>query len=86
MTTTIPRETKEFFALAVLANGQSTTSFEVAVHKWPVRPSAWQPADVVDGEPGVILENLTTGTWVVWVRVTTAAEAIVVKAGTVQVQ
>lgn len=80
---TVPRETKEFLALTVESNGSPTTNFETAVAKWPARPTTWQSAAVLGAEAGVIIENLSVGTYTVWVRVTTAQEAVVVHAGTV---
>lgn len=82
----LPRETKEFLPLTVLANGVQTSGFDTSVVRWPLRPTVWVPAAVVDGDAGIILETLTQGTWTVWIRVTTAAEAIVVNAGTVYIQ
>lgn len=82
---TLPRETKEFLPLTVYANDAPTADFETAVMKWPARPTGWTPAVTVDGEAGVIVDGLTVGTWTVWVRITTATESVVVRAGTIEV-
>lgn len=81
----VPRETKEFLALTVLANDLPTGDFETSVVKWPARPSGWVAAEALGTEHGVIIDGLAPGTWTVWVRVPTAAESVVVHAGTVYV-
>lgn len=85
-TVTIPHETKEFLPLDVDANGAPTSAFETSVVRWPARPGSWAAAVVVDGEPGVIVQDLTPGTWTVWVRLTTAMEEPVIYAGEIQVR
>jgi hypothetical protein len=79
----LPRETNEFVPVPVYRDGVLSTSFEVALTRWPARPTDtdWLPATVINDLAGVSCAGLTHGTWQVWVRV----GGTVVAAGTIWV-
>lgn len=83
MDLTLPRETSEFVPVPVYTAGELITDFEVAITRWPARPTAWAAATVRNGEAGVVASGLPHGTHQVWVRV---GGAVVVAAGTIWVE
>lgn len=82
MDITLPRETSEFVPVPVYQLEVLVTDFEVAITRWPERPSAWTPAAIRNGEAGVVAAGLVHGTHQVWVRV---GGSVIVAAGTIWV-
>lgn len=81
----VPRETNEWLPLNVEVNGLPLASFDTAITAVGVRPSTWTPTVTLDGEPGVMVDGLTPGTYKVWVKVTAAPQEIVIHVGNVVV-
>jgi hypothetical protein len=69
MDVTLPRETSEFLPIPVFDDtGVAVTDFEVAVTRWPERPTGWSAATVVGSDAGAVVAGLAHGTHQVWVR------------------
>ena len=85
-TVEIPRETKEFFPIAVSDGADPVTAFETSVCPLSQRPTTWTAATLVGGAYGALIGPLDRGTWKVYVRATGAApEEPVVLAGYLKV-
>lgn len=81
------RETKEFHAIPVRANGDLvTTGVQFAITTPNARPQDWQNATLVGGQTGVMVENLTRGDYVIWAKVPVGMEVIVKKARRIAVR
>lgn len=81
MDLTLPRETSEFVPIPAYRDGVAITDFDVAITRWPARPTSWDPATVTEGKAGVVAAGLTHGTWQVWANV----DGTVIAAGTIWV-
>lgn len=67
---TVPHETSEFMAIPLTDDdGVAITDFQVAVTRWPARPTAWQAPTIQGDDRGVVLAGLEHGTHVVWANV-----------------
>lgn len=83
MDLTLPRETSEFVPIPVYRDDVLVTDFQVAITRWPARPTVWAPATVpAEGVAGIVAAGLTHGTWQVWANVA----GTVVAAGTIWVE
>ena len=84
MTNIYPRESVEFQPILVTLDGVPvTTAVETAVLLPSARPaeSDWVTAYALDGDIGVLIQNLATGTWNVWARITDSPEIPVINCG-----
>ena len=84
MTNIYPRESVEFQPILVTLDGvKVTTGVETAVLVPSARPtsSSWSTAYSLNGDVGVLIQNLATGTWNVWARITDSPEIPVINCG-----
>jgi|tagenome__1003787_1003787.scaffolds.fasta_scaffold20942877_2 hypothetical protein len=91
-TWTLVAETKEFVGpINVTVDGTPTTNFEVAVTVGGGRPTTWVPADVIEGERGVLVGSATPfplqqgQKYTIWTRFTDSPEIPVDRAGFIKV-
>ena len=85
---TYPRETVEFQPILVKADGEPvTTDVEACVLAFGLRPedTDWAAAVTLEGQIGVMIEDLSPGNWTVWVRVTSYPEVPVISVGPIMV-
>lgn len=85
---TYPRATKELVGLAVTRNDAPTTNYEVAVlpHGTPAADgSPWVAPTELDGSTGVMIDHLSPGFWVIWVRVTATPEVPIIQIDTIAI-
>lgn len=74
---TVPRETSEFMEVPLTdETGAPITDFQVAVTRWPARPTAWQAPATQGTEKGVVLAGLPHGTHVVWANISGTVLAV----------
>jgi len=82
MTNIYPRESVEFQPILVTLDGEPvTTDVEFAITNMTNRPSDWAPATVLQDQIGVMIENLSVGTYKVWARITDSPEIPVIDCG-----
>jgi hypothetical protein len=81
MDLTLPRETSEFIPVPVYRDDVLVTDFDVAITRWPDRPTTWTQATVLNAKAGIVAAGLTHGTWQVWANI----DGTVVSAGTIWV-
>jgi hypothetical protein len=80
------RETVEFQPITITRDGVViTTNIETCITALDVRPVTWISAIALGDKVGCMIEDLTEGTYEVWVRVTDSPEIPVKSAGTFQV-
>lgn len=80
------KESVEFQAIEVTRDGAATSDFEVCIVRAGERAAGWEPATVVDGKPGVMIEGLDFGEYWVYVRIQDNPETPVLRAGTVTIR
>jgi hypothetical protein len=82
----IPRESVEFVEVQVTVDGTpATDQVEVATTLGDARPTAWQPATVLDGKTGILIAALPPGTYTVWARVLSVPEQPVTRSGQLRI-
>lgn len=76
-----PRESVEFCALEVKVDAAAITTYDVQITAGLTRPvaGAWQANVPLDGKHGFMVQNLTPGTYRVWVRIADNPEAPVLE-------
>lgn len=80
------KESIEFQPVAVELDGSPYTSFEVCIVLDSARPDGWSPAVVIDGQPGIMIQDLAIGLYHIYVKINSVPEVPVIKAGTVIVR
>ena len=82
MTNIYPRESVEFQPVLVTLDGNAiTTNVEFAITNMTARPSNWVAATTLQNQIGVMVENLSVGTYKVWARITDSPEIPVIDCG-----
>lgn len=83
---TIPRESVEFVGVDVLNDDNSpVTNFDVCVTPINARPTTWLPVQTVEDTQGVLIQGLTPGHHIIWVRVTSTPETVVLAVATIRI-
>lgn len=78
----IPRESVEFVEVKVTVDGApATDQVEVTTTLGEARPTAWQPATILDAKTGLLIAGLPPGTYTVWARVLSVPEQPVTRSG-----
>lgn len=80
------KESVEFQAIDVTRDGTTAADFEVCIVQAGARAEGWEPAAVVDGKPGVMIEGLDFGDYWIYVRIQDNPETPVLRAGTVTIR
>lgn len=82
----VPRESVEFLPVPVTVSGGEVTNFQTAITPaGTARPTVWTNAVILGADAGVMIQNLTPGTYKVWAKITAGFEVIVVHVGNVVV-
>lgn len=79
-----PRESVEFQPILITLDGDPVTNaadVEVCITTPSARPSTWIASTSLAGEIGVMVENLSVGTYYVWARITDSPEIPVINCG-----
>ena len=82
MMNTFQRETKEFVPIDVYRGDViSTEGVLFAVTGPNERPVVFEPAEILEGETGILINNLVPGTYRVWAKVIDILEVPVIDCG-----
>lgn len=82
----LPRESVEFVPLTVTLDGKPVNQgIELATTQGSARPTVWAPATVLDGKAGLVIDGLPVGEHIVWVRVSSAPEAPVLRCARIRI-
>jgi hypothetical protein len=79
-----PRESVEFQPILITLDGTPFTTaadIEVSITAQNARPSTWIASTSLNGEIGVMIQNLAVGTYLVWARITDSPEIPVINCG-----
>jgi len=84
MTNIYPRESVEFQPILITLDGVLITDYtivETSVALPNARPYTWIPAVSLGSNVGLMIQNLSVGTYNVWVRITDSPEIPVINCG-----
>ncbi len=80
------KESVEFQEIAVTLDGVPETAFEVCMVPYGQRPATWEPATVVSGKAGIMIQDQEKGEYSIFVRVQGNPETPVLNAGLVTIR
>lgn len=80
------KESIEFQPVQVELDGAVFTDFELCIVPDGTRPEGWQAPLILEGQPGLMIQDLDIGPHRVYVRVTSIPEIPVIEAGLVVIK